>query len=137
IFPLARRLVRIATSDFLALEIAGLAGHTELVFGTIVERLEIRVGERPIGKRRIFRNRGRPIPLNRLRACTEIVLMQAPGERAVMDGAATRLMTVVLVRRGARLGAGIGPPGDRRLLDVRPQILALEVAQLIELEVSG
>ena len=137
IFALARRFERIAAGNFLALQVAGLAGDAELVFGAVVERLEVGIAERPIGERGILRDDGRPVALDGLRAGAEIVLVQAPRERAVVHGAAARLVAVVLVRGRVGARSCIGPPGDGRALDVGAQVLALEVAQLVELEVRG
>jgi hypothetical protein len=66
IVALPRRLERIAAGDLLALEIAGLAGDPELIFGAVVERLEILVAQRPIGEGRILRDRSRPVALDGL-----------------------------------------------------------------------
>src|SRR5207248_3451428 len=44
----ARRLEHVAAVDLLSLQVAGLAGNTQLVFGAIVIRLEFRVADRPV-----------------------------------------------------------------------------------------
>ena len=41
----------VAACDLLAAEIAGLAGHAELIFGALVIGLEIGVGQRPVDDR--------------------------------------------------------------------------------------
>jgi len=46
-----RRLEGIAAFDPLALQVAGLAGNAELIFGAVVERLEIAVAQRPVDER--------------------------------------------------------------------------------------
>ena len=51
IFALPRRLERITGTGFTPLQIAGLAGDAEFVFGAIVERLEIGVSQGPVGER--------------------------------------------------------------------------------------
>src|SRR5262244_3721242 len=57
--------------------------------------------------------------------------MQAPLYGAVVDGTAARLIAVVLHRDRSRRRVRIGPPGDGLTLDVRAQILALEIAQFV------
>src|SRR5262244_1588909 len=57
--------------------------------------------------------------------------MQAPLYGAVVDGAAARLVAVVLHRDRICRRVRIGPPGDGLTLDVRAQILALEIAQFV------
>jgi hypothetical protein len=47
-FALARGLEDVATVDLSALQIAGLAGHAEIVFGAIVKGFEIGVPQRPV-----------------------------------------------------------------------------------------
>ena len=55
-----------------------------------------------------------------------------------MDGAATGLIAVVLHRDRVRARIGARPPGDGLPLDVRAQVLALEIPQLIvRVEVLG
>src|SRR5262244_1042572 len=64
--------------------------------------------------------------------------MQAPLYGAVVDGTAARLIAVVLHGDRSRRCVGIGPPGDGLTLDVRAQILALEIAQfIVRVEVLG
>ena len=46
---------RVAANQTL-FEIAGLARHSQLVFGAIVKRFEVGVRQRPVGERRVFRN---------------------------------------------------------------------------------
>src|ERR1700693_6462759 len=48
---LTRRLEDVAALDLASLQIAGFAGHPEIVFGAIVVGFEIGVAERPIGER--------------------------------------------------------------------------------------
>jgi hypothetical protein len=127
----ARRLEHVAAVDLLALQVAGLAGDPELVFGAIVVGLEIGVAQRPIRQRGILRDRRGAIALDRLRAGAEVVLVHAPRHRAVVHRAAARLVAVILHRDRRRACIAVRPPGDGLALDVRPQILALEVAQLV------
>ena len=54
IFATARRLEDVAAVDFLALQIAGLAGDAELVLGALVIGLEVGVAQRPVGERGVF-----------------------------------------------------------------------------------
>src|SRR6185503_9507886 len=80
ILAAARGLEGVAAVDLAPAEIAGLARHAELVFGAIVKRFEVGVRQRPVGERRVFRNRRRAVALDRLRSRAEIVLVQAPGD---------------------------------------------------------
>ena len=65
IFALARRLEHIAAVDLLALQIAGLARHAELVFGLVVERLELGIAQRPVDERGILRDGRGAVALDR------------------------------------------------------------------------
>ena len=132
ILAAARRFERVAAFDLAALQIARLAGHAELVFGAIVERLQIRVGQRPVDERRILRDRRRSVAINGLRPRAEIVLVKAPGDCAVVHGTAARLVAVIENRERIRARLRVRPPGDRLALRVRAQVLSLEVAQFIE-----
>src|SRR5262249_26297612 len=71
------------------------------------------------------------VALDRLRARAEVVLVQAPGHCAVVDRAAAGLIAVAQRRQRPCAGIGVRPPGDRLALDVRAQILALKVPQLV------
>src|SRR5262245_60111 len=115
-----RRFEHIAAIDLAALHVAALAGDPELVFGPIVIGLELRIAQRPVGEGGILRNRSGAVALDGVRARLEIVLVQAPRHRPVMDRAAARLVAVVehWHRRGARID--IRAPSDRLTLDVRP-----------------
>src|SRR5262249_30607767 len=64
--------------DLFSLHVAGLAGNAELVFGTVVIRLQTRVAQRPVGERGVFRNGGRAVTCDRVRARAEVILVQAP-----------------------------------------------------------
>ena len=57
--------------------------------------------------------------------------MQAPRERAVVDGAAARLVAVIQNRHRVRAHARVRPPGDRLALPVRAKFLPLEIAQFV------
>ena len=91
--------------DLAALQVAGLAGHAEIVFGAIVIGLEIVVAQRPVGDRAVLRDRGCAIALDRLRARAKIVVVEAPRHRAVVDGAAAHLVAVVERRQRHRARA--------------------------------
>src|SRR5579864_388770 len=55
-----------------------------------------------------------------------------------MHGAAAGLVAVVLRWYRMRRRVGVRPPGHRHALRIRPQILTLEIAQLVmRLEVGG
>ena len=88
--------------------------------------------------RGILRDGRGAIALDRRRAHAEIVLVEAPRHRAVMHGAAAGLVAVVLRRDRRARRVGVRPPRDRHALGIGPQILALEIAQLVvRLEVRG
>src|SRR6266550_5420380 len=73
-----------------------------------------------------------------MRPRAEIVLMKAPRERAVVDGAAARLVAIVQDWERVRAHIGVRPPGDRHAPRVRAQFLPLEVAQfIVRAEVRG
>ena len=134
----ARRFEHVAAVDLASLQIARLARHAELVFGAIVVGLEIGVTQRPVDERGVFRDRRRAIALDRLRPRAEVVLVKAPRDRAVVDGAAARLVAVILHRDRVRARIRVRPPGDGLALDVRAQVLPLEVAQFVmRVEVCG
>jgi len=42
--------------DLAPRQVAGLAGHAQLVFGAIVKGFQVGVRQRPVGKRRAFRD---------------------------------------------------------------------------------
>src|SRR5882672_2298411 len=90
IVALAWRLEDVAALDLLALHIAGLARDAEIVFGAIVIGLELGVAHRPVDDGGVLRNGGSAVALDGLRAHPEIILMEAPGNRAVMNRATTR-----------------------------------------------
>ena len=131
ILALARRLEPIATLDLLALQIAGPAGHAKLVLGAVVIGLKLGVAHWPVGEGGVLRDHLGAVALDRLGAGAEIILVQPPGHRAVMHGAAAGLVAVVLHRDRVGARIRVRPPGDRLALDVGPQVLAREVAQLI------
>src|SRR5580700_5774864 len=66
-----------------------------------------------------------------MRPSAEIVLVHAPGEGAVVDSAAARLVAVIENCHWVRSGARIWPPGDGLALPVRAKILPLEISQFI------
>src|SRR6266403_5919162 len=73
-----------------------------------------------------------------MRPRAEIVLVKAPRERAVVDGAAARLVAVVQDWERVRAHTGVRPPGDGHALRVRAQFLPLEVAQfIVRAEIRG
>jgi hypothetical protein len=78
IVALPRCLEGIAALDLLASQVAGLAGHADLVLGLVVERLEIGIAEWPVGERRIGGDCGRAVALDGAGAGVEIVLVEAP-----------------------------------------------------------
>src|SRR6516225_1961152 len=131
IFAPARRLEHVAAVDLVALQIAGLARHAELVFGAIVVGLQIGIAQWPVGERGILRDRRCAVTLDRMRAGAEVVLVKPPRHRAVMHGSAARLIAVT--QRRQRVGARIGiwSPGYGLALDIGAQVLALEEAQFI------
>ena len=138
IFAAARRFEHVAAVDLASLQIARLARHAELVFGAIVEGLEIGVAQRPVGQRGILRNRRRSVALHRLRPRAEVVLVKAPRDRAVVDRAAACLIAVIQHRERIRARLRVRPPGDGLALRVRAQILPLEIAQFVlRLEIRG
>ena len=57
--------------------------------------------------------------------------MHAPGYRAIVDGAASRLIAIVLDRDGCGPRIAVGSPGNGLAFDVGAQILPLEITQLI------
>src|SRR5262245_39570591 len=57
--------------------------------------------------------------------------METPGYRAVMHGAAARLVAVALRGDRRRTRFGVGTPGDGLAAHVRTEVLTLEVAQLV------
>ena len=75
---LAGRFERIAALDDLPVQISCLARNTEIVFGEVVIRFELGVGERPIGERGVFGDRLRAVAFDGLRTRAEIVLVKAP-----------------------------------------------------------
>src|SRR5262249_39622128 len=86
----------------------------------------------------IFRDRLGAVAGDGVRPRAEIVLVHAPRYGPVVNSAAAGLVAVVLHRDRAGAPIRILPPGDRLALDVRPQLLALEVAQLVvRVEVVG
>jgi len=90
----ARRFEHIAAGDLVALDIAGLARHAELIFGAVVVGLQIGVAQWPVDERGIRGNCRCPVALDRMRARAEIVFVQAPRDCAVMDGSAACLIAV-------------------------------------------
>src|SRR5262249_18895049 len=76
-------------------------------------------------------NGGSAIALDGVRAHPEIILMEAPGDCAVVNRAATGLVAVALSWDRCRARPRIGPPRHRLALRIRTQVLTLEVAQLI------
>src|SRR5262249_55158590 len=115
----------------LALQIAGLARHADLVLGALVEGLELGVAHGPIDDGGILRNGGGAVALDGVRAHPEVIFVKAPGDGTVVDGATARLIAVALGRDRSGPRARIGAPGDRLTLGIRAQVLALEVAQLV------
>jgi hypothetical protein len=78
IFAPARRLEDVAAENFLAEQIAGLAGDADLVLGLVVERLQVRIAQRPVGERGVGGDRGLAVALDGVGAGAEIVLMKSP-----------------------------------------------------------
>jgi hypothetical protein len=78
IFAPPRRLEHIAAVDLVAVEIAGLAGHAQIVFGAVVKRFEVGIAERPVRERGVRRDRGHAIALDGVGAGAEIVLVEPP-----------------------------------------------------------
>ena len=66
-----------------------------------------------------------------MRARPEVVFVHAPGHRAIVDGAASRLIAIVLDGDGCGPRIAVGSPGNGLALDVGAQILPLEITQLI------
>ena len=109
----ARRFEHVAAVDLASLQIAGLARHAELVFGAIVVGLEVGVAQRPVDERGVLA--GSPTLHSARSVCdrsAEVVLVEAPRDRAVVDGAAARLVAVVLRRDRGRARIRVRPPGD-------------------------
>src|ERR1700730_3490995 len=61
----------------------------------------------------------------------EVVFVHAPGYRAIVDGAASRLIAIVLDRDGCGPRIAVGSPGNGLAFDIGAQILPLEITQLI------
>jgi hypothetical protein len=89
------------------------------------------MAQRPIDDRGTGWKRGRAIALDGLRPDAEVILVKTPGDCAVVDRSASCSVAIGLCRKRRRPGVCIRPPGDGLPLDIRSQILALEVAQLI------
>src|SRR6185369_10755634 len=121
---LARSLEDVATLDLAPLQVTRLAGHAEIVFGAIVERLELRVAQRPVDYRTVLRDRRRAIALDGLRPHTEVALVESPRDCAIVNGAAADLVAIVQRRHRHRARVSIGPPGDGLTLWVWAQVLA-------------
>src|ERR1035437_422548 len=66
-----------------------------------------------------------------MRPRAEVVLVKAPRECAVMDGAATCLVAIIQNRERVRAYIRVRPPSDGMALHVGAQLLPLEVAQFI------
>src|SRR5262249_12350331 len=137
IVALARRLEHIAAVDLIALQIAGLAGHADLVFGLLVEWLQHRIGQGPVSERAFLRDRSEAISLDGVRARAKIVLMQAPRYGAIVDGAPARWVAVVLRGNPPRPFVPFRPPRHWLPFHIWPQVLPLEIAQLVKLEIRG
>ena len=58
--------------------------------------------------------------------------MEAPGKRAIVDGAAAGLIAVIQNRERLRLGFCIRAPSHRLALRTGTQFLTLEVTQFVE-----
>src|SRR5262249_52118404 len=110
IVALARRLEHIAAVDLIALQIAGLAGTPDLRFGLLLEWPQHRIGQGPVSERAFLRDRSEAISLDGVRARAKIVLMQAPRYGAIVDGAAARLVAVVLRGNPHRPFVPVRPP---------------------------
>ena len=115
----ARRFEHVAAVNLASLQIARLAGNAQLVFGLIVIALKVRIAQRPVGERGVLRNCGRSITRDRMRPRAEVILVEAPRHGAVVDGAAARLIAVVLQRERSCPRIRVGPPRDGLTLDVR------------------
>src|SRR5207253_10406625 len=74
---------------------------------------------------------GCSIALDRLRTGAEIIFVQPPRDCAVVHGAAAGLVSVAERSQRRRPHVRIGAPSHWLPLDVRAQILALGIAQLI------
>jgi hypothetical protein len=68
----------------------------------------------------VFRDSGCSITRARMRLRAEVILVEAPRYGAVVDGAATRLIAVVLQRERMCPRIRVGPPGDGLTLDGFP-----------------
>ena len=131
VVALPRRLEDVAAGDLLALQIAGLARHADLILDTLVVGLELGVAQRPVDDRGIFRDCSLAVALDGVRAHPEIVVVEAPGDRTVVHGAAAGLVAIALRRDRGRARFGVRAPGDRLALDVRAQVHALKEAELV------
>ena len=56
VFAVPWRFEDIAAINLPSLQVTGFAGHTEIVFGAVVERLEIGIRHRPVGDRGVLGN---------------------------------------------------------------------------------
>src|SRR2546423_3398180 len=83
-FALAWGFEDVASVDLSALQIAGLAGHAEIVFGAIVKGFEVGVAQGPVNDRAVLWDRGHAIALDCLRAHAEITFVEPPRHRPVV-----------------------------------------------------
>src|SRR6202043_1271352 len=65
-------------------------------------------------------------------AHAKVVFVKAPGKRAVVDRAASRLIAVIQNRHRLGICFCVGPPSNGLPFGIGAQLLALEIAQFIE-----
>src|SRR5262249_8507945 len=68
---------------------------------------------------------------DRLRSCAEIILVEAPGNGAVVNCPAARLIAVIEPRKRVRALFRVCAPRDRLAFHVRTQIAPLEISQFV------
>ena len=129
-----RAFERIAPSDHLAAQIAGLAGGAAQLFEPVVMRLQVVIGDAPVLDRHVVRNGVAAVPRRQMRTQHELARQEAPGDAVpVGTGAAEAVADrgdIPLAHRQRHLVRGVAQRVGLHS-GVLHQLLAHPVFQLV------